>query len=73
MTELCYERLFTTLNNDKVLTEQTKKQGTYSCAGQKLTVLFQHTLLTKAFLLTFALQDPLRLLYVLRKSSSSNS
>ena len=38
MTELCYERLFTTTNYDKVLMKQTKNQSTYSFAGQKLTV-----------------------------------
>jgi len=42
VTELCYDRWFTTLNNDKVLIEQTKNQSTYSFAGQKLTMLFQH-------------------------------
>jgi len=38
MTELCYERWFTTANYDKVLMKQTKNQSTYSFAGQKLTV-----------------------------------
>ena len=38
MTELCYERWFTTTNYDKVLMKQTKNQITYSFAGQKLTV-----------------------------------
>jgi len=44
--------------NDKVLIEQTKKQGTYSFAGQKLTALFQHTLLTKAFSFNFCSTRP---------------
>ena len=38
MTELCYERWFSTTTYDKVLMKQTKNQSTYSCAGQKLTV-----------------------------------
>ena len=37
MTELCYERQFTTTKYDKVLMKQTKNQITYSFAGQKLT------------------------------------
>jgi len=35
VTELCYDRWFTTQNNDKVLIEQTKKQGTYSLCRSK--------------------------------------
>ena len=38
MTELCYEKWFTTTNYNKVLMKQTKHQITYSFAGQKLTV-----------------------------------
>jgi len=41
VTELCYDRWFTTQTNDKVLIKQTKNQHcTYSCAGQKLTAWF---------------------------------
>ena len=72
MTELCYKRWFTTLKNDKVLIKQSKNQSTYSFAGQKLTTLFSIHFLLKLFNFWFTLQDPLRLLYVLCKSSSSN-
>ena len=58
MTELCYDRWFTTLKNDKVLIEQTKKQVTYSFAGQKLTTLFQQTLLTKSLSFNFCSTRP---------------
>ena len=49
MTELCYEIWFTTLNNDKVLTEQTKNQIVLTVVQVKNWLLFQHTLLTKSF------------------------
>jgi len=56
MTELCYEKWFTTQTNDKVLIKQTKSQKcTYSCAGQKLTILFSIQFLIKLFSLTFSL------------------
>jgi len=58
VTALCYDRWFTTLKNDKVLIEPTKKPGTYGFAGQKLTMLFQHTFLTKSVLFNFCSTRP---------------
>ena len=72
VTELCYERCFTMQTNDKVLIKQTKNQSTYSFAGQKLTTLFSIHFWLKLLFNFFTLQDPLRLLYVHCKSSSSN-
>jgi len=72
MTELCYERWFTTRKNDKVLIKQAKSQSTYSFAGQKLTTLFSIHFWLKLLFNFFTLQDPQWLLYVHFKSSSSN-
>ena len=59
MTELCYERLFTTTNYDKVLMKQTKNQSTYSFAGQKLTVNSEiQCLLEAVCYLTFSSTRP---------------
>jgi len=70
VTELCYNKRWTT-QKGKVLIKQTKNQSTYSFAGQQLTALFSIHFYIKLFCLTCSLQDPLWLLYVHFKSSSS--
>ena len=73
MTELCYERWFTTQTNDKVLIKQTKNQNVLTVVQGKSLLSIQNTLLTRSCLLFnfLALQDPWWLLYVHFKSSSS--
>ena len=73
MTELCYERWFTTANYDKVLMKQTKNQNVLTVVQGKSLIPIQNTLLTRSCLLFnfLALQDPWWLLYVHFKSSSS--
>jgi len=71
MTELCYGKGLTQTFN-KVLMKQTKNQKYLQFCRSKTYCVVQHRFLTEAVCFNFfTLQDPLRLLYVHCKSSSS--